>query len=419
MPANTFTPFLVNSNFCHTQEDCATLPAFLNNISGNTGNSYIAYAIYKILFGRVVPLPEIKNLWTWDFANQNELVEKINAEHSHVLFSLQDQIRLKLSYHIQPDWKRINQFLEKLKKPFVVFSLGANAFPGDEKDWYTHLQPEFVRFLHILAAHTTSLGVRGEETAAILRKLGILNVEAVGCPTYFEMGANRPALVKKPLTPYDRALGANPWARVLQDEKDLIDFLYFSNELSHAAHVTPAELFQTTQGQCRCFAGIEAWKEFVSHYAFSLFGRMHGGILAINSGVPSVITNADLRAQEMCTLFGIPLRPGLQPNEHIWRQIYEETDFSALNQRYPALYTRFMNWLAQQGLGEEVRSHAHAWATQQPPFKEPVLQINPQVFLQVWDNLYYYNFYIPTRVLKRKLLEKKIFPLLRKLGLRK
>lgn len=123
-----FKPFLVNSNFCHSQQECATLPIFLDNISGNTGNSYIAYAIYKILFGRVVKLPEIKNLWSWNFANQDELAEQINTQHSHVLFSLQDQIRLELSYNIRPNWARINQFLEKLKKPFIVFSLGANAF---------------------------------------------------------------------------------------------------------------------------------------------------------------------------------------------------------------------------------------------------------------------------------------------------
>lgn len=270
-----------------------------------------------------------------------------------------------------------------------------------------------------MAEHSTSLGVRGEETATILHKLGITNVEPVGCPTYFEMGANRPALVKKQLTPYDRALGANPWARVLQDEKDWIDFLYFSNKLPDQTHITPAELFQNTQGQCRCFAGIEAWKKFVSQYTFSLFGRMHGGILAINSGVPSVITNGDLRAREMCSLFGIPLRPGLQVNEHMWRRIYEETDFSALNQRYPALHTRFMHWLAQQGVGANELAQAHAWAERQPVFKEPLLQINPQIILNVWDKLYYYDFYIPSRVLIRKLLEKKIFPLLRKLGLRK
>ncbi|MBR4355084.1 MAG: hypothetical protein IKP96_00705 [Elusimicrobiaceae bacterium] len=79
------------------------MPVFLNNIGYNTGNSYIAYAIYKILFGRIVPLPEIKNLWTWDFSNETEVVEQINKQSFHVIFSLQDQIRLKLPYNLQPD----------------------------------------------------------------------------------------------------------------------------------------------------------------------------------------------------------------------------------------------------------------------------------------------------------------------------
>ena len=100
---NAFSPFLVNSNFIYTPQECSSLPVFLNNICYNTGNSYIAYAIYKILFGRIVPLPEIKNLWTWDFSNETEVVEQINKQSFHVIFSLQDQIRLKLPYNLQPD----------------------------------------------------------------------------------------------------------------------------------------------------------------------------------------------------------------------------------------------------------------------------------------------------------------------------
>ena len=292
-----------------------------------------------------------------------------------------------------------------------MFSLGANAFSNDPTNWYSRLNPEFVRFLHILSAHSISLDVRGEETVEILKKLGITNAVPVGCPTYFETGPNR-RIVKRPLTPYDKALGANPWSRVLQDEKDLIAFLCFPQALPRNPRYTPAELYQTTQGQCRCFAGIENWKKFVSQYAFSLFGRMHGGILALNSGVPAVIVNSDLRAREMCRLFHIPHRPDiLQPNEYMWRAVYEETDFEPLNQVYPKLYANFMQWLAQQGLGETELAQAHTWAAQQPPFEEPVLHENPQVTLHTWDRLYAYDFYIPTRVLTRTLVKKMLHKL--------
>ncbi|MBR4592042.1 MAG: polysaccharide pyruvyl transferase family protein, partial [Elusimicrobiaceae bacterium] len=226
--SSTFKPFLVNSNFCYTQAECSELSSFLQNVGFNTGNSYIAYAIHQILFGRIVPLPEIKNLFLWDFSDEEKRIEQINASHSHVLFALQDQIRLELSYHIRPDWERLNHFLEKLKKPFIVFSLGANAFPGDPADWYTRLQPDFVRFLHILSAHSVSLDVRGEETVDILKKLGITNAVPAGCPSYFETGPNR-RIEKKKLTAQDKALGADSLSVVLQDEQSLIEFLYFTS----------------------------------------------------------------------------------------------------------------------------------------------------------------------------------------------
>ncbi|MBR4592404.1 MAG: hypothetical protein IKO35_04265, partial [Elusimicrobiaceae bacterium] len=154
-----------------------------------------------------------------------------------------------------------------------------------------------------------------------------------------------------------------------------------------------------------------------SGFAFSLFGRMHGGILALNSGVPAVVVNTDLRAREMCRLFNIPHRPGLTPTRADWRAVYEETDFEPTNKCYPALYTRFMQWLEKQGLGEEVLRQAHAWAAQQPSWQEPQLHKNMIHRQIIWKQLQNYQFYIPSKILVHKLLEKKILPALGKIGL--
>lgn len=369
-------PFFINSNFCYSSAECATLPVFMNTVGLNTGNAYIAYAIYKILFGRPVPLQEIKNLWTWDFQNEEEIVEQINACHSHVLISLQDQIRLNLSYGIRPDWARINHFLTQLKKPFVIFSLGANAFPGDSSDWYTQLQPEFLRFLHILSEHTVSLGVRGEETLHILRKLGITNAEPVGCPTFFETGPQR-QLVKQHVNPDSPVLGLTCQSYVLQDEQNQIALSYFPEEettpTAFHSPLSPTDLYANALGYRPCFAGIEAWKKFASQFVFYCSYRMHGGILALNAGIPILITNSDLRAREMCHLFAIPYQPDTKITSENWIKLYEQLDIDTLNARYPVLYRQFMEWLAKQGINAKIISQWHDRAAQLPPWQEPQL----------------------------------------------
>lgn len=403
------TPFFINSNFCYRQTECATLPIFMDTVAQNTGNSYIAYAIYKILFGRPVPLPEIKNLWSWNFANEDELVERINTQHSHVFLALQDQIRLELSYGISPNWNNINRFFQRLKKPFVVFSLGANAFPSDSPDWYTRLQPEFIRFLHILSEHCVSLSVRGEETLNILRKLGITNAKPVGCPTFFETGPSR-IITKKAVRGDEPVLGLTCNSYVLQDEQRHIALSYFPKTMSETTalfgRLELADLYADALGYHPCFAGIETWKQFSAQFVFSCFARMHGGILALNAGVPILITNRDLRAREMCQLFAIPYQPGLQVTAENWVRVYEQADINTLNQRYPKLYREFMAWIAEQGFGPAEVAALHTWARSLPSWQEPQLVKNPILKQQVFNNLRTFDFFIPTRMLRHLLINK-------------
>lgn len=409
MPA--FSPFFINANFCYSQQDCRSLDVFMDRVAGNTGNSYIAYAIFKIVFGKTVRVPGINNLWSWDFADEDALAEQINRQHSHVFFCLQDQIRLSLSYGVKPDWARLNRFLLKLKKPFVVFSLGANAFPGDPEDWYRRLQPEFVRFLNILSEEAVSLGVRGEETLEILRKLGISNAYAAGCPTFFETGANR-RVEKRPLASSARHLDGEGLF-VLQDERDLISVLYFPQEASALrTHISPVGLARLAAGQVPCFASMEEWKRYVSGFAFNVSRRVHGGILSLNAGVPAIVTNDDLRSREMCALFGIPRRPEAAERKD-WRTVYEETDFEPLNQKYPVLHARFMNWLADNGVGAAELEQARQWAQTQEDLVPPHLEFHSE---KVAELLNRFEFYIPSGVLLHKLLEKRLPFLLPFLG---
>ena len=43
-------PFFINSNICLKQDDISSFEKFMTSIAGNTGNSYITYALIKELY---------------------------------------------------------------------------------------------------------------------------------------------------------------------------------------------------------------------------------------------------------------------------------------------------------------------------------------------------------------------------------
>lgn len=407
-----FNPFFINTNLCYTQQDCKDLPTFLNNISGNTGNSYIAYSVIKLLYGKLLPVAEIKNLWTYSFSDQKSLINQINEKHSHVILFLQDQIRLQLSYGISPDWAKINSFLKQLKKPFIVFSLGANDFGSSSIDWWKDLSKDFIEFLNILSAHSVSLGVRGTQTLEILNRLGIKNAQAVGCPTFFETGPNR-KIIKKPLENEFQILGKNAFdtrtksvfSGVLQDETALIKILFFNDDCRNMKEKFSLPfLISLAQNHICCFAGMENWKRFVSKYVCSISYRMHGGILALNAGVPAIVLNKDLRATEMCDLFKIPHYPNF---DHIhWKELYEQADFEPLNKAYPILYRAFINWLSDNGITSQVLKQTQAEGNRCAQLPEPILPPNP--YFSQWINhiLKQKQYYVPSKDLFKQLIQK-------------
>ena len=49
-----FKQFFINSNICLENDDISTYEKFMTAIAGNTGNSYITYALIKELFGGLI-----------------------------------------------------------------------------------------------------------------------------------------------------------------------------------------------------------------------------------------------------------------------------------------------------------------------------------------------------------------------------
>src|ERR1700730_18516429 len=118
-----------------------------------------------------------------------EDIERLRSEHSHIVFVTANLIRLGVPRD-DPSMKEIvaSQILlakniERAGLPIVVFGLGSQA--GLNGPFEFTAIPETVRLLKVISAHSRHIAVRGEFTAEACVKLGVKNVEVVGCQSMF------------------------------------------------------------------------------------------------------------------------------------------------------------------------------------------------------------------------------------------
>jgi len=353
--------FFLNHNLAATNNGTPSLPLLSESINGNAGNSYIGWSISKALQIRPIDIQGVGNIWKTKFPLPNP--EAVNSDFDHVVLALQDQLRESCSIL---NYERLTAFLERITIPISVFSLGANATSGTAADLSSRLGEDQIRFYRTISTKCHSLGIRGEFTASVLEKLGIRNTTIHGCPTYFETGRGR-SLKWKSRTDSGPILtngyywrSRNERRRVhhilqcFETEKELITFLFSNSDETkplitslrgkHAGYAQA--LFKALlKGRTHFFSNIDAWKYFFLSNGFSLSvgTRVHGSIIAMNSGVPSLVTSEDYRAKEMAEFLGIPFDPSIRPETKI-EEIQSKINLDQVNSRYLKAFETYCNW---------------------------------------------------------------------------
>ena len=352
---NKFNPFFINTNLCLDEKDIKDVNSFKSSIVNNTGNSYIAYAMIKLLYGGLIKPNEIRNIYQYDFNNADKDIDFINNSCSHVIFILQDQIRVEESYGLQLPFEKLTKFLTKIKKPLLITSLGANAFHGQENELHKQLSEERINFFKFLSDKTEIMGVRGHFTVEVLNRLGIKNAEAVGCPSFFESGKNR-IIEKAPFSNDLKVAFSGTFFEcniknkgyILQDEMDLIDLLYFNGTKTNFPY--EIDYKSISKNGYRAFSDIESWKKHLKKFDLTFGWRVHGAIASLNAGVPAVIINPDFRAREMTQLFKVPYMPELANMKINIKEVYEKADYSEMNKVYNTNYDNYIKWLLKNGI---------------------------------------------------------------------
>ncbi|WP_170125950.1 polysaccharide pyruvyl transferase family protein [Pelagimonas varians] len=223
----------------------------------------------------------------------------------------------------------------------VCFGLGVQAQSGVS---FANLGPNTQRLAKVLAERCNLLSVRDETTQNTLEKFGITNTVVTGCPSNFingnpDLGMNISATAQELLGRVQswqgvRAAicefsGGNPASgRVLQAKLRLLEtspafYIVQSPTLlpftMRETREIPASylknnpfgesverLRRVLRSKVIYFSSIESWMDFARTCDLSYGMRIHGNMVPLQAGVPSVLISHDSRTSGLANIMGIP-----------------------------------------------------------------------------------------------------------------
>ena len=246
-----------------------------------------------------------------------------------------------------PDYERGNgvraSIIDKVQGPVVSFGLGAQASHGAAT---LELGPNTQRLAHVLAGKCQSLSVRDQFTAEVLDGLGIRNLTITGCPSNFinldptlgarvlarcDSGAAAAAdgwtQVRSHISEYSgghafsgrvlkatlEVLGTAPGFYVVQSPV-LMPFVLGESRDVPADYVSNAPESMRGAGNVGTvlrrsalhFSSIEAWLDFARSCDVAFGMRIHGSMIPLQAGTPSLVIGHDSRTSGLAGFMGIP-----------------------------------------------------------------------------------------------------------------
>lgn len=353
---NSKIAFLSGTREVRKDEDLP-LDKKLSLTVNNTGNYFFEQAVIR-------QLQNIDIIHSWQAAAQNY-----------------NTLVLSMANFISPsvDFTYAANMLEKSKiEKVIMIGAGAQAYDFGEQ---IEIKDGTRRFINILSERSAAIGVRGYYTAELLNRMGIKNVEVIGCPSMFwhldrNFNIHPPALPQLPkiaihATPsgYFRDKVSNLFsfgmkhaqAYIAQNEKNLIllsmqqegeppnaDFMFnYYND----GTASPSDLKDWFTKNTKCFFDLSEWMNYLKSFDFVIGSRFHGNMAAIQMGVPALSLIFDTRTRELCEFLNLPYC-FLQdlPEKAAPEQLYELTDYSIFNKTFKNKFDNYITFLETNDL---------------------------------------------------------------------
>lgn len=277
--------------------------------------------------------------------------------------------------------------IEESNLPCLVAGLGAQSLDAAS---HPKLPEGSIRFLKVVSERSHSIGVRGEFTAEVIAAHGVHNVEVVGCPSYFWTLTNTRTLKALP------ELGSNEQLKLaihanrkrVVRSSDMNAKLRIERQLYDEALMRPGSFFvaQTERPECalglyqitedleklelseleeylgskchpewqdkfKVFHDIGDWIATLRSVDGVIGTRLHGCLVGIAAGTPSILITIDSRTDEMANLFSLPHFPIASMDTPLnLEKVFAETDFETAIEKYPVHFEKYRRFLINNKL---------------------------------------------------------------------
>lgn len=326
------------------------------------------------------------------------MIDRLNAEYDYVFLRGSNYV------HAQMNWAKAAEVLRRLKLPVIAFGIGAQA-PVSGK---LELSEDTKTVLKLISDSTASLGVRGTYSAEVLNDLGIRNVRIIGCPTAFRNNDPNLAIRLPPLEQIKTA-GVTLRREVSKTyAQDIKRYLTFHRSLVKAM----ADRFEVTlmsQGeveekklalgtidqQAQAMTALRAnewanswyldeqverlyqtrmfYSDVVAEYERLVRGldlvlgyRLHGNLMALANGTPSIYFTYDSRTVEFAETFKIPSVEVFSGQDFRLEDYWEQARFDRFNAAYGQVYGAMSAFLSENKVDHKMVKPAAAAQEEAP-----------------------------------------------------
>ena len=334
-------------------------------IGKNSGNLVFSHAAHKLLATSAAEITPSR------FRADPRDADEINEKYDAFVIPLANAFRHDYVNRLTS----MTRLIERLKIPVVVLGVGAQTDVDGDLEYLRPIDEPVKAFCRAVLDRSHSIGVRGEISENYLRTLGFSAVEQIGCPSMFLHGDSlRVEKAKATLSTQDRlAFVISPYVRALApivahhhqrypNLRYLAQGLYALGTLLYGD--APKLLGKTddmpiytshplfVEDKVRMFVDPWPWMEYLSGFDFAFGTRIHGTITALISGTPGYLLAHDSRTLELARYFDIPHRLMRDvPADIDAAQLYEEADYTALNEGHKERFARITAFLAKHDLG--------------------------------------------------------------------
>lgn len=277
--------------------------------------------------------------------------------------------------------------IEKLRCPVVGIGIGMQASRPEALTVPEGSQ----RFWQVVAGKSHSLGVRGIRSAEAFERIGVKNVEPIGCPSIYrtqkpEMKISRP---EKPFEDWNigstfnsylrddyasnatktlriqrelmRQIALNPKGRIYsQGEREESLAVHGKGDQRATAIASIAAKFDLASdgaldnllwNRLSAFFDVSEWSAHIRDNIDAMAGvRLHGNIVALQQEKPCVFFTYDVRIREIVDLFRLPFVEVDTFMPFTLKELFENADFAQFEDAYRRNFAVFRSFLNRNGV---------------------------------------------------------------------